>query len=162
MSWLVATSLSEVKASEKLREAGHEVYLPMMRTRVVEDGIVRYVPEKLFPEYLFVRDCENWGDVKRTRHVGTVLTAVGLETPALLPDETLDIIRNTEDEDGYVVLPKRPRFSRNQRVRIEKGLHEGEIGLYAGSDSLERERVLLSILGRTSPISVGAGSLVSA
>jgi transcription antitermination factor NusG len=48
-----------------------------------------------------------------------------------------------------------------QRVRLERGCFAGRIGIYEGSDSLERERVLLAILGRQVPVSVGTGCLAS-
>jgi transcription antitermination factor NusG len=70
---------------------------------------------------------------------------MGGESPAHVPDSTLDAIRQRE-KNGAVELPREP-FKIGDSVRVRAGPLEGHRGFYAGQAPHERVAVLLALLG---------------
>jgi transcription antitermination factor NusG len=55
--------------------------------------------------------------------------------------------------NGFVKLPMPDRrLKPGQKVRIVSGSFAGQIGLYQGQTSRDRERVLLELLGQAVPV----------
>jgi transcription antitermination factor NusG len=164
--WIVARTETrgEDRAAWHVRMRGEaeDVYLPRLRELIVVDGQRALRESFLYPGYLFILIVDQWHWLLETFGILTVIRESGGDNPAIIPETSLARIRSLEDRDGYVCLPKKPRFSKSQRVRIEQGLFEGRTGLYDIPESLERDRVLIHILGRQVPVSVSVGSLVSA
>jgi transcriptional antiterminator RfaH len=162
--WIVARteSRSEERAAFHVKMRGHDYYLPRLRERIIVKGQRSFRDSFLYPGYLFVLIADQWRFLLETWGVLTVIRESGGDDPAEISEKTLSVIRQLEDRDGFVRLPKKPRFSQGQRVRLGQGLFEGRVGLYAGSTSLEREQVLLNLLGRQTPVSVAVGSLIAA
>lgn len=129
----------EAYAAENVRRQGQEHYLPW------------YCPDErsavrpLFPSYLFVRprDCDiTW--IKSTFGVAGVVT-FGLE-PAALRDSIVCQIRKME-QDGFVVLPEKPKYAQGQPVRLREGAFAGRSGTFSHPLTHGRRVVYLSFLG---------------
>lgn len=156
MHWIVAKTRSrqEEKAVSYIAEAGVETFLP----KILE----KENPVPLFPRYVFVFIQSQWRFLLSTIGVTGVLRSGGADFPAVLDQKVIDIIKRRQNKDGMIVLPKKPRFERGQNVRITQGCFEGRMGIWQGASSLERETVLLNLMGRLVPISVAEGSIVAA
>ena len=162
--WVVAISEPryEERASENIRRLGFETYLPRLREFLKIQGR-RVVSETLmFPRYLFVRIESSWRFLLNVIGIMNVIHSGGSEVPARVDDETIDCLRKQEGADGVIELSANPEFRYGQHVRVNNGCFVGLVGLYQGASSLERERVLLSMLGRPTLVSVSVGSLVAA
>jgi transcription antitermination factor NusG len=104
----------------------------------------------LFPSYLFVRIVDQFYPVMWTPGVIRLLMAG--DKPACLKDEIMASIRKREIR-GFVKLPLPNRqLKPGQKVRVIGGSFNGQIGLYQGQTSRERERVLLELLGQAVPV----------
>jgi transcriptional antiterminator RfaH len=145
--WTVAQTESqrETVAVEHLQRGGFETYLPKIKTRK------RIEP--LFPGYIFVRIVDQWHAINATIAVLRVLTVC--EHPAVLDDRIIAEIRQRESPSGFVRLPTPQR---GRRVRILRGSFAEHIGIYDGPWK-DRERVLLSLLGRMCTIHVPQADL---
>lgn len=120
-----------------------ETYLP----RFKQDG----KEQILFTRYLFVRLENSWHLVLRTLGVVDLLRN-GLK-PATVSDSVIDELRAREDRKGFVQLPTRLLIG--TRVRVLHGPFAGQLGLYRGMTSKQRESVLLSVLGCKLDLAVG-------
>jgi transcriptional antiterminator RfaH len=129
---------------------GFETYMPRIKHRN------RIAP--LFPTYVFVRIVGGWYTVLWTPHVTRILMAG--DQPARLKEEIVTSIRKRE-VDGLVKLPLPNRLKPGQKVRITSGSFAGQIALYHGQSSRDRERVLLDLLGRQVPIDLPTHDLVA-
>jgi transcription antitermination factor NusG len=104
----------------------------------------------LFPSYLFVRIVDQFYPVMWTPGVVRLLMAG--DKPACLKDEIMASIRKREI-GGFVKLPLPNRqLKSGQKVRVIGGSFNGQIGLYQGQTSRDRERVLLELLGQAVPV----------
>ena len=145
MSWAVARTKagSEQRAAYNLGNQGFQWFLPRTREIVALRGKLRTKVVPLFPRYIFVEIAGQWREVASTR--GIVGIVMEDDTPALARDADIERIRAME-VDGLVVLP--PRFIVGQRVRVSSGGYQNVVGVYNGQSSLDRVKVLLSLLGR--------------
>jgi transcriptional antiterminator RfaH len=160
LQWIVAQTQPrrQALAAEHIKRAGVEVYMPMFAHRET-----RHAPLKiqyLFGTYAFVQIEQSWIWLLGTIGVARVLRDG--DSPAKVKGNIIARLKEREDRNGWVTLPVKPEFLVGQPVRLTQGHLEGRIAIYNGSDSLERERVLLNILGRQTNVSVGAGSLIAA
>jgi transcriptional antiterminator RfaH len=144
--WTVASTEAqrEALAAHHLDRLGFEIYLPLLRARA---GKI----EPLFPGYVFVQVELQWRPINGTIGVLRVLT--NGEQPARLANQVVDEIRSREDRSGFVRLP---RLRRGNAVRVARGVFASKIGIYQGSTGKDRERVLLSLLGRQVRVEVPA------
>jgi transcription antitermination factor NusG len=79
------------------------------------------------------------------------------DRPAVVRDEVISEFQALEDSEGFVVFPEQtiePQLQKGQNVRLRKGPFLGYIGLYDGQSAADRERVLLTLLGRDTVIYV--------
>jgi transcriptional antiterminator RfaH len=139
--WTVARTLikRESFAADHLVGAGFEVFAPK-----VEMG--RQVAA-LFPGYLFIHIGETWRAIDRTRGVLS-LVKFG-DAPARCPDAEIAKLQSRLDENGLVRLPPPSQTSHRgipigARVRVAGGFD----AIYLGMTAREREKVLMTILGR--------------
>jgi len=136
----------ECPAQHLFRRSGFESYVP--RTKVRRDGVARIVP--LFAGYIFVRIIDRWYSVRWSP--GVVRVLMSGEGPAPLPDRVVEELRRSEVR-GLIRLPPSPSMlTPGERVRIMTGSFCGHIGLYEGQSSRQRERILLNLFGRMTPI----------
>jgi transcription antitermination factor NusG len=125
---------------------GFETYAPRIRHRG------RIAP--LFPGYIFVRILDRWWEIRWTSRV--IRIVMSGEQPAPVPDDFLTDLRKRERK-GFIQLPL--PFKTGQRVRVSRGTFAGNIGVYAGMTSKQREAILLELMGRTVQIEMRAGNL---
>lgn len=160
MTWIVAQVQSRKQrlAAEHIKRAGAECYMPVYASRASRRDPLK--EHYLFGTYAFVSVEQSWMWLLSTIGVARVLLSG--DAPAKVDNSIIAKLKAKEDRAGYVKLPVRPEFFVGQRVRLTQGHLAGNVAIYNGSDSMERERVLLNILGRPTRVSVGAGSLIAA
>ena len=139
--WTVVqtTSSWEKTAAKSLQRAGFETYLPVTSVRD-RNRVPQIVP--LFPCYLFAHVVDRWTPIAST--IGVVRLLRDGDGPARLPSRVLDDLRARE-VNGVVRLPP---LRRGQAVRLVRGAFRGQLAVYQGMSGRERERVLLTLLGR--------------
>lgn len=125
--WHVVHTLSrsEWRAHQGLRRQGFDtLYLHYLGT--VDHARRKIgVLKPLFPRYLFVGVTSDQGlyDVNTTPGVATVL--FGVDGPAPVPAEQIEILRQRADQDGRVDMPKAkpaaPIFELGHEVRVIAG-----------------------------------------
>jgi transcriptional antiterminator RfaH len=143
--WAVvqAEAQREHAARLLLMRHGFETYMPRIK--------IRNRISLLFPTYVFVRVIDRWYPILWTAHVIRLLMAG--DRPACLKDEIIATIRKRETSEGFVKLPLPNRqLKPGQKVRVISGSFNGQIGLYEGQTSRDRERVLLELLGQAVPV----------
>jgi transcriptional antiterminator RfaH len=129
-----------------LMRQGFETYMPRIK--------VRNRISLLFPTYVFVRIIDQFYSIMWTPGVVRLLMAG--DKPACLKDEIITTIRKREI-GGFVKLPLPNRqLKPGQKVRVIGGSFNGQIGLYEGQTSRDRERVLLELLGQAVPVELPA------
>jgi transcriptional antiterminator RfaH len=154
--WGVCRSLPQREkfASERLVDAGFEVFLPAIQTKRASTP--------LFPGYLFVLIREQWRSINYTLGV-LCLVRVG-DCPAKCPDHEIARLKAMIDAHGFVRLPEAHgspvKMAIGASVKVSSGPFRGMSGLYAGQSTRERELVLLNVLGGQRSVSIAAGLLV--
>lgn len=149
--WAIVQTESQCEHTVRLllMRGCYETYAPRIRSKT---GKVLL----LFPTYLFVRVIERWYPVAWTPGVTRLLMAG--DQPARLPEKIVDQIRKRE-VGGFVKLPAKPKFQKGDHVRITHGSFQGQIGLYDGMTSKQRERVLLQLLGGWVPVELSTNDV---
>lgn len=166
--WLVVRTHThrEMWACENITRQGAVPYLPRYAERAVLnkskiDKITVAKARCLFPSYVFVRPMDGrWRFLLGTFGVTSIVMFGGI--PATVPEWEIDKIRRLEDAEGLVQLPKSlstdtfERFVRGSSVRVTGGAFSGMVGIYEGSSSHDRERVLLDYLGGKRRVLIGS------
>lgn len=110
------------------------------------------IVEPLFPSYVFVRmklEPEPWHIVKWTPGVRLIVCTGEVPTP--VPSEAMELLKDRYGESD--VLQWRPVFRAGEPVRIVHGPLAGLEGILERPCSRgDRVRVLLSLLGGTTPV----------
>lgn len=159
--WIVAVTESRSEAKAQANLHGHETYLPMVRELVVEGGKRMWRHGVLFPGYLFVKIHDQWRFLLSTIGIINVIRFGGDEhSPAVLSENVVATLKRNEKKGFIEIQP--PMFRTGERVKIQSGYFAGMEGIYCAANSLERETVLLSLLGRLTPVSVSTGLLTPA
>ena len=150
MFWSVCQTETQRKsvAAHFLGQAGFACYLPKIKAKQ------RILP--LFPSYLFIQIESRWWDISNT--IGVVQLLLAGDQPAKLKNSIVDMIKSRE-RGGIVRLPDPSRLRVGQQVRIKRGSFEGQIGIYEGMATKQRERVLLELLGRSVRVEFNAADL---
>src|SRR5215831_11083716 len=128
MTWSVVQTESqrELVAEGHLKRGGFETYLPRIRIRT--HGRTRNVA--LFPCYVFAQVGDRWQSARWSIAVirvcmkadaalqGRPIDDLALRQPACVPDEFINVLRKSEDQDGFIRLPKEPstQLKKGQRV----------------------------------------------
>jgi transcription antitermination factor NusG len=136
-----------------LKQAGFEVYLPLVRWRTSRARATRVSP--LFPGYCFIRIELQWHSVRQCPGVIRIIKSANAE-PTHVPDEVIAAIRSRE-RNGFVELPKR-KLRDGDRVQIVSGLLAGRRGRYAG-ESRRHIKVLLQLLGTERQVQLSADAV---
>jgi transcription antitermination factor NusG len=128
------------------------VFLPRMEERRRRRSRRIVAVEPLFPSYLFVQmrlEPRSWHAVRWAPGVRQIV-GTG-ETPAAVPQEVIRILKDRCRADD--VIDWRPSLRTGMPVRVVQGPFAGLGGvLERPSARGERVRVLLSLLGTTSPV----------
>lgn len=153
---------AEIKAARNLARQGFEIYVPRYLKCRSHARKVEKVAAPLFPRYLFVRidmATQRWRSIQSTFGVSH-LVANG-PYPIPVQHDVLRLLRGREDEDGFIKLDRRPKFSLGEKVRVLAGVFADNFGLFDGSGDRDRVAILLEILGRKVRVSLDA-DIVSA
>jgi transcriptional antiterminator RfaH len=146
--WTVARTApsKERFVADRLEEAGIEIYLPRVKERItICAGHSVTVARPLFVAYLFAKVVDGqWGVIRRTPSVTRVLLAG--DRPARVGEHVIAGLRSRQ-RNGFVVLPKRPKFKPGDQVRVTRGAFAGVDALYEGQAPRDRVKVLLQLLG---------------
>lgn len=142
--WTVAVTWPhyERRVEKMLAQHGFDHYLPKFKTD-------RRATALLFPRYVFAGPVSEARRIRRVHGVSRLLR--NGDRPAMIPEEEVSKLRAKEDAEGFIKLPRRPRFRIGQRVRITLGAFTGQIGAYRGRKR-NRERVDLVIGEVTLPL----------
>lgn len=136
----------ESRAEDNLRAWGLETMMPLVREAVYRPGrgtALRVKP--LFPRYLFARFAlaDTLAKVRYTRGVQNVVTLGG--TPAIVPDDIIDVIRARIGADGLVRLGL--DLKPGDRIRVQGGILRGFSGVFqADQNDGTRVAILLDTL----------------
>jgi transcriptional antiterminator RfaH len=151
--WTVAQCVTQREHLVRLllMKAEFETYMPRF---LAKSGKIL----SLFPSYIFVRITAQFYPVMWTPGVTRVLMTG--DQPARLPEQIVNSIRKREI-GGLVRLPSNGRrLRKGDKVKITRGSFEGQLGIYDGMTSHQRERVLLELLGAWVPVELPTTDLV--
>ena len=140
---------SEMKAAVNLMRQGFEIYLPQFQKTRRHARRTEIIKAPLFPRYLFLHmniEMERWRAVHST--VGVKSLVCFGDQPATISNNIIDDIRTTENEQGCVVLHKKNRLNKGDKIRLLNGPFSESLGLVDGMPDNDRVYVLLNILGR--------------
>lgn len=166
IGWIVAISkpARENYAAENLSRLDQQFYFPRIVEQVMRGPrqhrtlIERAVP--LFPRYIFVRIEHQW------RYLLNVYGLAGVimkgEEPQFAPQQAIDAMLARQDDEGLVQLPRIEDLQPGESVKVTGGQFEGHKGIYQGMSSKDRQKVLLDVLGRKTPVLIAKGMLQAA
>ena len=161
--FLVLTKASsEQLAVAHLARQGFETYLPRLRRRVLRGARWADRVVALFPRYIFLRldlRTQALGPIRSTRGVAG-LVKFGDEA-AIVPDGVVASLRGRADpETGlHRLADERPR--RGTPVSVIDGPLAGLEGIFERDTGEERAVILLSLLGRSTPVRVNSADVVA-
>jgi len=147
---------AEHKACFHLQRQGFDTYLPRYLKRRKHARRVDTVAAPFFPRYLFVAidmAAQRWRSINSTIGVSHIVCSG--ETPALVPDQIIGRLKQSEDERGFIEMAK-PRFSRGDKVTVLDGAFADCIGIFEAETDERRVAVLLELLGRKVRVSLAA------
>lgn len=161
--WSVAQTqpFSERKALRFLTWQSFDCYCP----KILQTSYVRNHKRTrecaLFARYLFVRIEEAWHAINSTPGVLGLLLDGNMK-PITVGEKVIAQLRAREDRHGFVVLPKKEKFKVGQTVKVVSGQFAGQLAIYDGMTSRQRERVLLQLLGQHVPVELNIDSRIEA
>ena len=162
--YVVQTQVNaELKAARHLLRQGFEIYLPRYLKRRSHARKIEKVPAPLFPRYMFVQidmATQRWRSIQSTFGVSH-LVLQGSD-PARVAPQVIDSLRAREDDGGFVMLDRRPKFTRGEKVRVLAGAFAENLGLFDGMAERERIAILLDLLGRKVRVSIDADLVAAA
>ena len=154
---------AESKAMTNLTRQGFEVYLPLYLKRRRHARRFDTVAAPLFPRYLFVAIdllTQRWRSIQSTFGVAHLVSHGDM--PAGVPNSVVEELKLRSDQQGYVQLPRRPRFAPGDKLQICEGAFSDCIGLYEGMLDSQRVAILLDLLGRKVRVILSAESVTAA
>lgn len=149
----------EAVAALNLTRQGYVVYYPRVRERRRRNARQFLVIAPMFPRYLFVNldsETRSWSPIRST--LGVVSLVRFGETPALVPEDLVEMLRAREDADGIQPLSTQ-EYQRGTKVRITDGQFAGYEAVYFARTGRDRVVVLLDVLGRHTRMSVSLGAI---
>lgn len=149
----------EETARVNLERQGYRTYYPRLLRHCLRRGCWVEQVVSLFPRYLFVQidtTSQSLAPVHSTLGVTNVVR-FGTES-TVVPDAVVEnLIGRADPESGLHHLgPSRPLVP-GARVSIVGGAFEGLDGIFERDDGGERVIVLLTLLGRKTPVRMPAG-----
>ena len=163
--WYVAQTHphAEAKAGLHLSRQGFEIYLPRYLKKRRHARRVDTVAAPLYPGYVFVAidfEVQRWRSIQST--IGVSRLVCHGDEPAAVPEGIVEELKLRQDENGLIVLQRRPRFNPGDTVRVVDGVFSDSLGLYEGIDDRERAAILLDLLGRKVRVVLPSESLDTA
>lgn len=153
----------ETVATEHLARQGFETYFPRLAQKRLLRGKWAERIVALFPRYLFIRldtRRQALAPVRSTRGVANIVQFG--QDMALVPDGVVDeLIRREDCQSGLHRLAE-PGIRRGAPVNLGGASFAGLEAIFDRPAGDERSVVLLSLLGRTTPVCVSNADLVPA
>jgi transcriptional antiterminator RfaH len=159
--WSVAQTqpFSENKAQRFLASQSFESYCPKIQVTQHVRNLKRTRELALFARYLFVRIENAWHAINSSPGISCLLLN-GAQKPIVVGESVIAELKSREDRNGFVVLPKKEKFKLGQNVKIVSGQFAGQLAVYDGMTSRERERVLLQLLGQYVSVELNSDSRI--
>ena len=159
--WYVAQTLSraEAIAERHLNRQGFQSFCPRFRKLRRHARRVDEVLTPLFPGYLFVRfdpQLDPWLSINSTIGVSR-LVGPRANLPQAMPETAMEAL--FERSEQGVVSRILPVFEPGQQARLVTGPFADQLVTIEALDAHDRVRVLLDILGRSTPVSLGMADL---
>jgi len=155
----------EFIARHEFEQQDFEVYLPLERKLRRHARKMEKVPRPFFSGYLFLHlaqeECR-WTAIRSTRGAVCAVHFGPFYPP--VPDAVMEMLRQFEDEDGYICEGDDPisPFKPGERVIMHGGQFSGIEGVFVCRDGQERAHVLLDMLQRKVRTNVALQELKSA
>ena len=164
-SWYVVHTQAhaESKAAVHLVRQHYQVYLPLIRRWRFHARRRELVLRPLFPRYLFVgfdMECTRWRAILST--IGVVSIVRHGEKPTRVPPGIVERIRDAERAGQFDAAAMVARLNVGDPVRIARGPLADLTGQLQSLVAGDRVRVLLRILGRQVPTTVGLAEVALA
>jgi len=140
---------AETTVVSNLRRQGFDTYLPLFLKRRSHSRRIDWVPSPFFPRYLFVGmnlEKVGWRAVRSTLGVTNIVCSG--EKPLKVPSDVLEILRNREDENGFVRLGAQYSVSEGNEVQIVDGALGNLVAIVKELHGLDRVTLLLRLMGR--------------
>ena len=150
----------ERTAQANLQRQDFGAFMPLLRCQEVRAGRTRDVLRPLFPGYVFAGfdpRVAAWRRINGTFGVKRLITFG--ETPEPVPARLMADLRQACDEEGVFSFHRAYGFRTGDRVKLSAGPFKAMIGTIDSMSGPERARLLLSILGRTTRVSVALEDL---
>jgi transcriptional antiterminator RfaH len=162
MNWYVVHTKprQEQRALDNLSRQGYECFLPTLAFERIVNGKLAFVPEAMFPRYLFVNleDPETGkglSPIRSTKGVSQLVT-FGAE-PARVGADIIESLRNMS------AAPPQNMFTPGQRVVVTDGPFSGMEGIYQTlttmKDGESRALVLIELLHKPATLSARLASV---
>lgn len=154
----------EGTAKLNLERQGYRVYHPrLVRTALYRGRWIERIVS-LFPRYLFVQlDAEHQSLAPVRSTLGVVGVVRFGSDAAIVPDAVVaGLMHKADPESGLHRLAGGSPFEPGGRVNIIRGPFEGLDGIFQREAGEERVIVLLTLLGRDTPVGVSSGHIVPA
>jgi transcriptional antiterminator RfaH len=163
--YLIHTKPSaEAVAQLNLERQGYETYLPRLVQRALRRQRWRERIAPLFPCYVFVRldtGHQALGPVRSTTGVANVVR-FGAKF-AIVPDRVVGDLRSRADpETGLHRLSSAMKLVRGSAVQIVASAFDGLEGIFERAAGGDRVVVLLTLLGRMTPVQVPGDTVLAA
>ena len=147
-------------AADNLRRQGYEVFLPVLSKTVRHARSVRLAFEAYFPGYLFVRfdlASQRWRPIESSVGVLRLIKAGNRPTPA--PVGLVETLIERSGPDGLLRLEPEG-LQPGQVVRITTGPFADSLAIVDRASGVERDRVLLTLLGQATAVSLARQDVV--
>ena len=152
--WYLVRSLvgRELIAEGQLRNQGFSTFLPKQLKTIRHARRLRVALSAFFPGYLFVRldlGRDRWRSVNGTLGVACLVGPSANPTP--VPPGVVEALIAAADARDVLAGPQ---LCAGQTVRIIAGAFADQLAVIERLDDAGRVRVLLDILGATSPVEI--------
>ena len=158
---IYSKSRQERLALENLQRQAFETYLPLIQERKQRRGKWAYIIEPLFPRYLFVRlnvEEESTAVIRSTRGVTSMVRFGNDLVP--VADTLIDALKQTVDPESGVHNIEPHTFKTGDPVVVVNGPFKDLAGIFQASTGAHRALILLELLGRMNPVTIGCEALV--
>lgn len=149
-------------AADNLRRQRYNVFLPVLSKTVRHARVVRSVHEAYFPGYLFVQldiSSQRWRPIESS--VGVLRLIKAGTKPTAAPIGLVESLIDRSGPDGLLRLD--PEYLQpGQVVRITHGPFADSLAIVDRASGEERVRVLLTLLGQATAVSLARHDVVLA
>lgn len=162
--WYVVNTQArrEGVAASNLRRQGYDIFLPVISKTVRHARSVRHVLEAYFPGYLFVRfdiDIQRWRPIENS--IGVLRLIKAGTKPTAAPMGLVESLIERSGPDGLLRLESE-NLQPGQIIRITHGPFADSLAVVDRASGEERVRVLLTLLGQATAVSLARHDVVLA